>query len=100
MKKKRETLFPFGDEMRLRLRKMKLTVLLILLVMASFGNGFSQVTLSLHFNKANIHDVLGSIEKKTDYIFLYKDNILDDSKEISVDFEDAKFEEVIKSVSN
>ena len=40
MKKKRETLFPFGDEMRLRLRKMKLTVLLILLVMASFGNGF------------------------------------------------------------
>jgi len=98
MKKKRAILFPFGDEMRLRIRKMKLTLLLVFLVMATFGNSFSQVTLSLHFNKANIQEVLGSIEKKTDYIFLYKDEILDGSKEISVDFQDAKFEEVLKSV--
>jgi len=98
MKKKREILFPFGDEMRLRIRKMKLTLLLVFLVMATFGNSFSQVTLSLHFDKANIFDVLGSIEKKTDFVFLYKDEILDGSKEISVDFQDAKFEEVLKSI--
>jgi hypothetical protein len=91
MKRKREILFPFGDEMRLRIRKMKLTVLMVLLVTASFGNGFSQVTLSLHFNKAKIHDVLGSIEKKTDYIFLYKDDIFNGSKGITVDFKNAKF---------
>ena len=98
MKKKREILFPIGDRMRLRLRKMKLTVMLTFLVMASFGNGFSQVTLSIHFHKASIQDVLGGIETKTDYIFMYKDYILDNSKEISVDFTDAKFEEVLKSV--
>ena len=98
MKKKREILFPFGDEMRLKIRKMKLTLLLVFLVMATFGNSFSQVTLSLHFDKANILDVLGSIEKKTDFVFLYKDEILDGSKEISVDFQDAKFEEVLKSI--
>ena len=77
---------------------MKLTLLLVFLVMATFGNSFSQVTLSLHFDKANILDVLGSIEKKTDFVFLYKDEILDGSKEISVDFQDAKFEEVLKSI--
>ncbi len=98
MKKKREILFPFGDEMRLRLRKMKLTVLLTFLVIATFGSGFSQVTLSLQFNQAKIQDVLGSIEKKTDYIFMYKDDIFNDSKSISVDFKDAKFEEVLKSI--
>ena len=98
MKKKREILFPFGDEMRLRLRKMKLTVLLTFLVIATFGNGFSQVTLSLHFNKANIREVLGSIEKKTDYIFMYKDDIFSGSKAISVDFKGAKFEEVLNSI--
>ena len=98
MKKKREILFPFGDEMRLRLRKMKLTVLLTFLVIATFGSGFSQVTLSLHFNKANIQDVLGSIEKKTDYIFMYKDDIFHGTREISVDFVDAKFEEVLQSI--
>ena len=98
MKKNREILFPVGDEMRLRFRKMKLTVLLTFLVIATFGSGFSQVTLSLHFDKAHIQEVLGSIEKKTDYIFMYKDNIIDGSKSISVDFQDAKFEEVLKSI--
>ena len=56
MKKNRATFSPFGDEVRLRIRKMKLTVLLTFLVMATFGNGFSQVTLSLRFEKANIKD--------------------------------------------
>lgn len=98
MKKKRAILFPFGDEMRLRIRKMKLTLLLVFLVIATFGNSFSQVTLSLHFNKANIQEVLGSIEKKTDYIFLYKDYILNGSPAITVDFQDAKFEEVLKTI--
>ncbi len=98
MKKKREILFPIGDEMRLRLRKMKLTILLIFLVMATFGSGFSQVTLSLQFNQANVKDVLENIEKKTDYIFMYKDNIFKNSNAISINFKDAKFEEVIKSI--
>ncbi len=100
MKKKREILFPFGDEMRLRLRKMKLTVLMTFLVMASFGNGFSQVTLSVHFNKANVLNVLESIEKQTDYIFMYKDDIIRDSKEVSIDFKNARFEDVLKSICN
>jgi len=98
MQKKREPLYPFRYEMQLKIRKMKLTVLLTLLVLASFGNGFSQVTLSLHFNKANIHEVLGSIEQKTDYVFLYKDDLLRGSKMITVDFKDAQFEEVLKNV--
>jgi TonB-linked SusC/RagA family outer membrane protein len=98
MKKTRAIFSPFRDEVRLRIRKMKLTVLMVFLVMASFGNSFSQVTLSLQFNNAHLQEVLGSIEKKTNYVFLYKDNVLDESKEISVDFEDAKFDEVLKSV--
>ena len=98
MKKKREILFPLGDEMRLRIRKMKLTFLLTFLVIASFGNSFSQVTLSLNFKNANIRDVLATIEKKTDYICMYKDDVLYGSKEISGDFQDAKFDEVLKSI--
>lgn len=98
MKKKLKLLFPLGDEMRLKFRKMKLTLLLILIVFASYGNGFTQVTLSLHLNKAKMADVLKDIEQKTDYIFLYKDNVLNDSKKITVHFDDAKFEDVLKSV--
>ena len=44
MKKRREIFFPFGDQMRLRFRKMKLIVLMTFLVMASYGNCFSENT--------------------------------------------------------
>lgn len=98
MNKKQEFLFSLGDETRLRLRKMKLTFLLTFLVIASYGKSFSQVMLTLNFNKANVHDVLASIEKKTDYVFLYKDDIFYGSKEITVHFHNAEFEEVLKSI--
>jgi len=98
MNKKQEFLFSLGDETRLRLRKMKLTFLLTFLVLASYGKSFSQVMLSLNFNKANVHDVLASIEKKTDYVFLYKDDIFYGSKEITVHFQNAEIEVVLKSI--
>jgi TonB-linked SusC/RagA family outer membrane protein len=98
MEKKLVILFPWGDKMRLKIRKMKLTVLLTFLVIASYGSGFTQVTVSIHQNKANITDVLSNLEQKTDFIFLYKDNIFQGSKEITVDFDEANFEEVLRSV--
>ena len=98
MKRKREILFPYGDKMRLRFRKMKLTALLIFLVAASFGNSFSQITLSLHFSEGSIYEVLSTIEKKTDYVFLYKDDIFTGSETVSVNFKDAKFEEVLETI--
>jgi len=98
MNKKQEFLFSLGDETRLRLRKMKLTLLLTFLVIASYGKSFSQVMLTLNFNKANVHDVLAVIEKKTDYVFLYKDDIFYGSKGITVHFQNAEFEVVLKSI--
>lgn len=98
MNKKQEFLFSLGDETRLRLRKMKLTFLLTFLVLASYGKSFSQALLTVNFNNANIHDVLASIEKKTDYVFLYKDDIFYGSKGISVHFQNAEFEVVLKSI--
>lgn len=97
MKKKREVLFPHGDEMRLNFRKMKLTVILVFIVCVTFGNSFSQVRLSVNFNKTDIREVLQTIEEKTNYIFLYKDQIFDFSQKINAEFTDAKFEDVLKS---
>lgn len=96
MKKKREVCLLMGREMKLQLRKMKLTAILLFLVCVTFGNSFSQVRFSVHFDKSNIRDVLQTIEEKTDYIFLYKDNIFDFSKKITADFKDAKFDEILK----
>ncbi len=100
MKKKREIWFRYGDEMRLLFRKMKLTAILLFIVFVTFGNSFSQVRLTVHFDKSNIRDVLQTIEQKTDYIFLYKDQIFDFSQQISADFTDANFEEILKDFCN
>jgi len=97
MKKKREVWFPYGDEMRLQIRKMKLTAILLFIVCVTFGNSFSQVRLTVRFDKTDIRDVLQTIEEKTDYIFLYKDKIFDFSKKISGNFNEAKFEDVLNN---
>jgi TonB-linked SusC/RagA family outer membrane protein len=77
---------------------MKLTLILSLLVFATFGNSFSQVRLSLKLKNATIQEVIETIEKQTDYIFLYKDEIFDLEQRYSVDFEQTTFEEVLTSV--
>ncbi|MDP2335304.1 MAG: carboxypeptidase-like regulatory domain-containing protein, partial [Bacteroidota bacterium] len=76
---------------------MKLTAILLFIVCVTFGNSFSQVRLTVRFEKTDIRDVLQTIEEKTDFIFLYKDEIFDFSKKVSADFTDAKFEEVLKT---
>ena len=97
MKKKQEFLSLNQGRWLLKLRKMKLTAILSFLVLVSFGNSYSQVKLSLSFEKAGIREVITTIEEKTNYIFLYKDEIFDFSKTISADFKDAGFEEVLQS---
>ena len=98
MKKKREQYFPYLGNMQLQIRKMKLTLILSLIVFVTFGNGFSQVKLSLQLKKATMQEVIETIEDQTEYIFLYKDEIFDQKQKYSVDFNDTSFEEVLKSI--
>jgi TonB-dependent starch-binding outer membrane protein SusC len=97
MKKKQELVSLIQGRWLLKLRKMKLTAILSFLVLVSFGNGFSQVKISLSVNNAHVKEVMTSIESKTNYIFLYKDEIFDFSKRITTEFNEASFEEVLQS---
>lgn len=100
MKKNRECGFPLGENRKLNLsfKKMKLTLIFSMLVFLTFGNGFSQAKVTLHFEKATIQQVLKTLEDQTGHVFLYKDDIFDPTKKYSVDFTDESFEEVLKSV--
>lgn len=100
MKKTLQWFPPTGGsrELKLILRKMKLTLIFTMLVFLTFGNGFSQVKVSLHFEKATIQQVMKSIEEQTGHVFLYKDGIFDPASKYSVDFTDVPFNEVLNSV--
>ncbi len=98
MKKNKKNDFPYLGNTKQRIRKMKLTLILTLLVFVSFGNSFSQVKLSMQMDKATIKEVIANIEDQTDYIFLYKDELFDQNKLYSLDFNDVVFEEILNSV--
>ena len=98
MKKNKKNYFPYLGNVNQRIRKMKLTLILTLLVFVSFGNSFSQVKLSMQMDKATIKEVIANMEGQTDYIFLYKDDLFDPGKLYSLDFSDVVFEEILNSV--
>lgn len=102
MKKRREQGSPCWRDRKLNLslKKMKLTLIFSLLVFVTFGNSYSQVKLSVNFEKATIQEVIQTIESQTDFIFLYKDEIFDNNKRYSIDFDNVAFEEVLNSVCN
>ncbi len=97
MKKKRTIEFSGNRELKLKFRKMKLTVILLFLGLVTFGNSFSQARLSFHLNNADIRETISMIEAQSNCVFLYKDDIFDFSQKISVYFSDTKVEDVIKA---
>ena len=101
MEKKRKKHFPPEGDLLKFLRKMKLTFVFSLLVLATFGNSYSQENnLTLNFNNADIREVLQGIEDQTNFIFLYKDEIFDFSKRYSVSFENNDFNDILETLCN
>ncbi len=100
MKKKREMVYLHRETRKrnLNFKKMKLTLIFTMLVFITFGKGFSQMKITLQFEKATIQEVLETIENQTGHVFLYKDEIFNPSKKYSVNFVDEALEEVLMSV--
>ena len=97
MKKKENPNNPAKGWINLNLLPMKLTTILVFLVMTSFGNSYSQVRLSLKFEQSNIREAISTLEERTNFIFLYKDEIFDFNKKITADFKDASFTDILES---
>ncbi|MDR1882618.1 MAG: TonB-dependent receptor [Prevotella sp.] len=80
---------------------MKLTVLFLLTgIGAVFAvNSYSQTTrLSLKLNNGTIREAFSRIEKQSEYIFFYYDNILDVNKKVSVDVENQTVDKILDEV--
>ena len=94
-----------GDIKFLRLRKvlriMKLTAFLILISM--FGvfanNTYSQSKmLNLNMEKVTVRDVLAKIEDQSEFHFMYSAEVIDVNRLVSINVQEAKIDEVLKSL--
>src|SRR6476620_7971482 len=75
---------------------MKLTVVLVMFFcLQASADGFSQQKISLKFKKTEIADILTSIEKQTNYRFLYNNDLLDLKQKVNLNVQDAELKEVL-----
>lgn len=78
------------------LRIMKLTVALVMFFcLQASADGFSQQKISLKFKKTEIADILTSIEKQTNYRFLYNNDLADLKQKINFSIQDADLKQVL-----
>lgn len=79
--------------------KLKLTTFLILVVMFNIrANSYAQKKVSLELYNSKIETVLETIEKKTDFRFIYKLNDIDLNRIISIKSKNESIDVVLKTM--
>lgn len=80
------------------LRIMKLTTFLLLLsvITAFAGKSYSQTKLlNLDMKNSTVKEVLKNIEEQSEFVFMYSEKIIDVQREVSVNIEDQKINDVL-----
>lgn len=81
--------------------KIKFTILLLLVgINVGFASeAYSQSTLlSLNVNKGTVKEVFAAIEKQSEYVFFYYDNVLDINRRVNIKAENKTVDEILKQV--
>lgn len=80
---------------------MKLTVIMSLLIITqAFAlRSYSQKTLlNLKMSNVSVKEVLREIEDKSDFYFLYNNDLIDVNREVSIDAKDEKIQDVLNQL--
>ena len=81
------------------LRIMKLTAFLLLIsVFGVLANKSYSQTLSLNMEKVTLKEVLSKIEDMSRYNFMYSEKFIDVTREVSINVENKKIEDVLNSL--
>jgi TonB-dependent starch-binding outer membrane protein SusC len=78
---------------------MKLTTLLLLAILFQVSaNTYSQTRLSLKFEKEKLENVFNRIEANSEYSIFYKNDLIQNSKEVSGTFVNASVFEILEQI--
>src|SRR5512133_2801865 len=84
------------------IRIMKLTSFLIFVALVqATASVYSQTTLlNLNMKNSSLKEVFREIEKQSEFTFLYNDAKINVNKEVSVEFQSGKVEDILNQVLN
>ena len=77
---------------------MRLTLFLMVgfLVTASAASSYSQTTrLSVSIKDGTVFELMKFVEKNSEYVFLYRDEVLNLEKKITVEMENATIQQIL-----
>ncbi len=98
---KNNLLVPRNRNLLKLLVTMKLCVLFLLISVASAtaNSVYSQnAKLSLHLRQATVREVLDQIERKSEFIFVYYDGVLDLNRKVTINVKDATVDKILNEV--
>jgi TonB-linked SusC/RagA family outer membrane protein len=99
--KKNKFLVPLYRNWKKLLLTMKLCLLLLLISAASLmaNNGYSQNTLlSVHLKNATLRDLISEVEKQSEFIFVFYDNVVDLDRQIDVESDNQTINEILDKI--
>lgn len=103
MKKKELLDFCNHESLKQTHRIMRQTLFFLLFfALQSFGiSSYSQgKALSLNLKKASLKEVVQAIEKQSEYVFIYRDELIASSNKVTIDVKNASLEQVLNQVLN
>lgn len=82
-----------------RIMKVSLLFFILGVGICISNNSYSQSTkLSLHLNNKTINQIFSEIEKNSEFIFFYQDDIIDIDRKVSVNFNNGTIDEILNEV--
>ena len=85
-----------GNE--LNIKRMKLTLLFSFFILTgTWANSLSQTTkLSLNLENATVYELITTIEKQTDFYFLYQDDVFKKGQRVTIKADNESLESILK----
>ncbi|MDP2337345.1 MAG: TonB-dependent receptor [Bacteroidota bacterium] len=99
--KKNKFLVPLNRNWKKLLLTMKLCLLFLLISATSLlaNSGYSQnTTLSIHLKNATLRDLISEVEKQSEFIFLFYDEVVDLDKQIDVQVENQTIDKILDKI--
>jgi TonB-linked SusC/RagA family outer membrane protein len=99
--KKNKFLVPLNRNWKKLLLTMKLCLLFLLISATSLmaNSGYSQnTTLSIHLKNATLRDLISEVEKQSEFIFVFYDEVVDLDRQIDVQVENQTIDKILDKI--
>ena len=77
---------------------IQILALQLLFADTSRSQSIKKVKINIHLEDARLTDVLNTIEQKTEFAFIYDENVIESKERFSLDFDDISVADILKKV--